>query len=141
MPLKDSSAGKSNRFPLSGALQGFVIAAALLSHAWAGAADEELLLRKCTGCHTASRWQLSGHAWPGWWWVSSRMRWVNGAPLDWQEQFRVVGALAGRYPARGADALEEWLLALLAICAAPAALLLYGFRRRRRASTRARAQA
>lgn len=72
---------------------------------------DPLLVRKCTTCHTSSRWETSRHTWVGWWWLTARMRWINGAALDSSEHLEVVGRLAAQYPATGEDARNEWLLA------------------------------
>lgn len=79
----------------------------------AAAMPDELLIRKCTTCHTATRWETSRHTWPGWWWLTARMRWVNGASLDWSEHWQVTARLAVRYPAQGETARDEWLMLAL----------------------------
>lgn len=90
------------------------IAVVVVPLAAAAQVPDELLTRKCTTCHTTTRWEAGRHTWIGWWWLTARMRWINGAALDWSEHVEVVDRLAARYPARGDDARDEWLLAALA---------------------------
>jgi hypothetical protein len=92
--------------------------------------SDELLARKCSTCHTATRWEASRHTWVGWWWLTARMRWINGAALDWVEHAEVVDRLAARYPARGDDARDERLVAGLAGLAAIGLPTWLAFRRR-----------
>jgi hypothetical protein len=94
------------------------VAGMALSLAVAAEESDALLIHKCTTCHTATRWEASRHTWVGWWWLTARMRWINGAALDWTEQVEVVNRLATRYPAQGDDARDEWLAAGLAGLAA-----------------------
>lgn len=72
---------------------------------------DPLLVSKCTTCHTSTRWEASRHTWVGWLWLTARMRWINGAALDSDEQLAVVAKLALHYPAKDEDARNEWLLA------------------------------
>lgn len=102
-----------------------------ISSATARPADE-LLLRKCTSCHTSTRWETSCHTGIGWWWLTARMRWINGAALDWAEHAAVVDSLAFHFPARNEAAREEWALAgifVIPLIGLPVWLI---FRQRRR---------
>jgi hypothetical protein len=106
------------------------VATMAISLAVAAEEPDALLIHKCTTCHTATRLDASRHTWVGWWWVTARMRWINGAALGWAEHAEVVDRLARRYPARGDDARDEWLaagFAGLAVIGLPAWLT---FRRR-----------
>lgn len=93
---------------------------------------DDLLVRKCTTCHTAVRWQTARHTHIGWWAITARMRWINGASLTWSDQAKAVDLLVERFPATGDEARNEWLLAMLFVMAI---LLPVGWRvwRRKRA--------
>lgn len=125
MPRKGFSVDRSNNRKTGRGTVWALAAVALMvaSPAQGEAASDDLLMRKCTSCHTAVRWQSARHTRIGWWAVTSRMRWIHGASLSWSEQAEAVDLLVARFPATNDEARDEWLLILLS---AVTVLLLAG---------------
>ena len=69
---------------------------------------ERLLKARCTLCHPPNNYLNQAHTMLGWHVVIARMRWLNRAPLEWDEQFVVAAELARLRPAAAGTAAIEF---------------------------------
>jgi hypothetical protein len=86
--------------------------------------------QRCTLCHPAVNYTRNAHALPGWWAVTLRMKYVNNAPVNWEELRVIVTHLAETQPTRGIDYVIEWALAVL-LLSSPLLIALAGLVARR----------
>jgi len=68
---------------------------------------QRLLQSRCTLCHLADNYLNQRHTALGWHGVIARMRWLNRAPIAWDEHFVLANELARLRPAAAADAVLE----------------------------------
>jgi hypothetical protein len=69
---------------------------------------ERLTEQRCTLCHAATNYTANAHSWIGWWAVMLRMKYMNAAPLGWEEMPPIVAHLSEQHPAGTTDAVLEW---------------------------------
>lgn len=91
---------------------------------------ERLTEQRCTSCHAARNYLEAAHTAPFWWGVALRMKWVNGAPVGWDELAVIVPQLHAQRPAGGMRAVIEWA-SIAALLVAPAAVYGVQYRLRR----------
>lgn len=96
---------------------------------------DRLLQARCTLCHPADNFLNVHHTLLGWHLVIGRMRWLNRAPLDWDEQVVLAGELARLRPAAADAVTIEYGFGVGAIVLPPlAGWAVWRWMRRRRRS-------
>ncbi|MGQ9862027.1 MAG: hypothetical protein ACUVSD_08485 [Thiobacillaceae bacterium] len=97
-----------------------LVATLLMASVWPlhAAADAlPLAQRYCTTCHGLARLAYQRHTPAGWWWLTQRMRWINGATVPDEQVVPLARELANAYPAAHAQALKEYMVLVLPIAA------------------------
>jgi hypothetical protein len=74
---------------------------------------ERLLEARCGNCHALDVLAAQRHTWLGWHFTLARMRWWNGAEMDFQDMRVLADHLAQRQPARGTRRILEHAVAVL----------------------------